>query len=332
MEAREGIATSADGTRIATYVVGPPTTATIVLANGLGGNITAWRHLIRHFSDRMRIVTWDYRGLYRSSRPSHPSDGAYVMERHCDDLDAVLAAEGVEGAVFVGWSMGVQVNLEYYRRRPDRFAGLVLINGTYGRPFETAFRASWMQTIGPKFLDFLPYLAPLMSRSEPLVTRTRAFVALVKGLGVVSPTLDEDVFFDLAHDWLNLDFEAYSAIFRGLAEHDAYDVLRSIRVPTLVITGEKDLFTPVELSERMVSEVAGAEFLIIEGGTHYTPIEYPMTVNLRIQKFIEERVRFDKAPPITGAKGPGRAKVIRRHCSSRARSTNARSGPRRPRG
>ncbi len=290
MDIREGSATSADGTRIATYLVGPPGGPTLVLANGLGGNVTAWRHLIRHFANRMRIVTWDYRGLYRSGRPHDLSDGAYAIPRHCDDLDAVLEVERVERAVFVGWSMGVQVLIEYYRRRPERFAGLVLINGTYGRPFETAFRAPWMRTAGPRFLDILPYLAPLMSRSEPLVTRTRAFVALAKGLGLVSPTLDEDVFFDLARDWLNLDFEAYAAVFRGLANHDAHDVLGSIRAPTLIITGEKDLFTPMELSAHMVSEIAGAELLTIEGGTHYTPIEYPMTVNLRIQKFLEERV------------------------------------------
>lgn len=312
MDIREGTATSADGTRIATYLVGPPGGPTLVLANGLGGNITAWRHLVRHFSDRMRIVTWDYRGLYRSSRPDDLSNDAYAIPRHCDDLDAVLEAERVDRAVFVGWSMGVQVHIEYYRRRPDRFAGLVLINGTYGRPFETAFRAPWMRTAGPRFLDVLPHLAPLMSRSGPLVTRTRAFVALAKGLGLVSPTLDEDVFFDLAHDWLNLDFDAYSAVFRGLADHDAHDVLASIRVPTLIITGEKDLFTPMELSARMVSEIAGSEFLSIEGGTHYTPIEYPMTVNLRIQKFLEERVDFGAQGSGAGARRRGLRKPARR--------------------
>ncbi len=312
MDIREGSATSADGTRVATYLVGPPGGPTLVLANGLGGNVTAWRHLIRHFSDRLRVVTWDYRGLYRSSRPDDLSNDAYAIPRHCDDLEAVLAAERVERAVFVGWSMGVQVLLEYYRRRPDRFAGLVLINGTYGRPFETAFRAPWMRTVGPRFLDILPHLAPLMSRSEPLVTRTRAFVALAKGLGLVSPTLDEDVFFDLARDWLNLDFDAYSAVFRGLADHDAHDVLASIRVPALIITGEKDLFTPMELSARMVSEIAGAEFLTIEGGTHYTPIEYPMTVNLRIQKFLEERVDFGGARVGRPVRSPKRRRRARK--------------------
>ncbi len=328
MDIREGTATSADGTRVATYLAGPPGGPTIVLANGLGGNVTAWRHLIRHFADRMRLVTWDYRGLYRSSRPAHASAEAYTIPRHCEDLDAVLAAERVERAVFVGWSMGVQVLLEAYRRRPERFAGLILINGTYGRPFETAFRAPWMRTAGPWFLEVLPHLAPLMSRSEPLVTRTRVFVALAKALGLTSPTLDEEVFFDLAHDWLNLDFEAYSAIFRGLAQHDAHDVLPRIQVPTLIITGERDLFTPRELSERMVQEIPGAELLVIEGGTHYTPIEYPMTVNRRIQRFLEERVRFESETQTAPRKRSVTGKQARRG----AKPTRRRLGPRQPRG
>jgi len=302
-----GEVTSADGTRVATYAAGPPGRPVLVLANGLGGNVTAWRHFLRHFATDYRVITWDYRGLYRSSPPPVPTDAAFTIERHCDDLDAVCDAEDIHRAVFVGWSMGVQVHLEYYRRRADRFAGMVLINGTYGRPFETAFRAAWMRTAGPRFLDILPYLAPLMNRAEPLVTRTRLFVAFAKAVGLTSPTLDEEVFFDLAKDWLNLDFGAYSAIFKGLAAHDAHDVLKTIRVPVLVVTGEKDLFTPMELSSRIVSEVPGAEFLAIEGGTHYTPIEYPMIVNLRVQRFLQERVRFDPTPPATsGSRGARR--------------------------
>lgn len=328
MDIRIGTAVSADGTRIATYEAGLPAGPTLVLANGLGGNVTAWRHLIRHFADRLRFVTWDYRGLYRSSRPNGGPE-CWTIPRHCDDLDAVLATAGIERAVFVGWSMGVQVNLEYYRRRPERFTGLILINGTWGLPFETAFRAPWMRTVGPRVLDILPHLAPLMSRSEPLVTRTRAFVALAKALGLASPTLDEDVFFDLAHDWLNLDFDAYAAVFRGLAEHDAHDVLPTIRVPTLVITGERDLFTPMEISARMVSEIPGAEFLSIEGGTHYTPIEYPMIVNHRIQKFLEERVDFGSASLSAGR--PSRS--ARRPARTVSEPTTTRkSDPRRPRG
>lgn len=293
MNIHEGTATSADGSRVTTYSAGPPDSPTLVLSNGLGGNIVAWRHLINHFRNRFRIVSWDYRGLYRSPPAVEDTDEAYSMKRHCEDLQAVLKVEKVKKAVFIGWSMGVQVNLEYYRRHYRRFLGTVQINGTYGKPFETALNAPWMSVVGPRFLDLMEQIGPLMRNIGPIVTRTRAFIALAKATGLASPTLDEEVFFDLARDYVNLDFKAYTRIFRELAEHDGRDVPAKIKCPTLVVTGSKDLFTPVKMTREMVDRTPDAEFLSIKGGTHYTPLEFPLVVNLRIEKFLRERLDLE---------------------------------------
>jgi len=290
MDISEGSAISADGSQITTYSSGPNDAPVLVLSNGLGGNIVTWRHLIDHFAGRFRVVSWDYRGLYGSPPALEDTDEAYSMKRHCEDLQAVLKAEKVKKAVFIGWSMGVQVDLEYYRRHYRRFLGVVQINGTYGKPFETAFNAPWMSVVGPKFLGIMEQVEPLMRSVGPLVTRTRAFIALAKAVGLASPTLDEDVFNDLARDYVNLDFTAYTRIFRELTDHDGRDVPAKIKCPTLVITGDRDLFTPVSMTRRMVNETPDAEFLAIKGGTHYTPLEFPMVVNLRIEKFLRERL------------------------------------------
>ena len=111
---------------------GPP----LVLANGLGGPFVSWRHQVDYLRDRHRIVSWDYRGLYGSSRPSGDPPRVGV-DAHVDDLERVLEATGIERAAFIGWSMGVQVILELYERRPEIVTHLVLINGTYGKPLTT---------------------------------------------------------------------------------------------------------------------------------------------------------------------------------------------------
>ena len=70
-EATEAV--SRDGTRIAYYCARPPRpdAPTVILANGLGGPRLAWRALVDYLGDRYRFITWDYRGLYASSRPSN---------------------------------------------------------------------------------------------------------------------------------------------------------------------------------------------------------------------------------------------------------------------
>ncbi|MFT7582909.1 MAG: 3-oxoadipate enol-lactonase, partial [Myxococcota bacterium] len=56
-----------DGVRLAVFdtgfPAGKPDARTIVVVNGLGGNLTTWRHQLNHLVPDYRLVTWDYRGL-----------------------------------------------------------------------------------------------------------------------------------------------------------------------------------------------------------------------------------------------------------------------------
>lgn len=315
----ERYVTTDDGATLATYTCGPASGTWVVLSNGLGGNILAWRHLLAHFHDRYRFVSWDYRGLYKSTCPCCHDDDSVSIWRQSRDLRTVLELYKIRHAVFVGWSMGVQVNLELYRQTPEAFLALVLINGTWGRVFDQAFRSRVMSVAGPVFLAALERMTIPMNLLGPLLTRNRAVVAAAKAVGLVSPTLDEEVFRELSSDFVGMDFEIYARTFRALSAHDASDILSAIRVPTLIIAGQRDLFTPAEVSEDIARRIPDAELLVVKGGTHYTPIEYPMTVNLRIEKFFRERIE----PILSGTRGKKPRPVRRR----RAKTRNAPGAP-----
>src|SRR4051812_40134714 len=93
-------AISLDGTEIAYHVTAAPfpDAPVIVLANGLGGTYPAWRGQIDYLSDRYRFITWDYRGLYASQRPTPDEAASYAIPKHVQDLEAILAAEKVTTA------------------------------------------------------------------------------------------------------------------------------------------------------------------------------------------------------------------------------------------
>ena len=78
-----------------------------MLANGLGGKLYAWEPFLERFGGSHRIITWDYRGLFRSSMPMHPK--ALSIPFHASDAVRILDEEAVERATFIGWSMGVRV-------------------------------------------------------------------------------------------------------------------------------------------------------------------------------------------------------------------------------
>jgi pimeloyl-ACP methyl ester carboxylesterase len=285
LEVEEHRVESFDGTDIAYHVVGegPP----VLLANGLGGSWKAWSHQIDYFEDRYRFVSWDYRGLYRSGPPADRD--ALRIEDHARDALAVLDAEGIEQTAVFGWSMGVQVALELFRRAPHRIKLLVLINGVAGRPWESAFNVPRLGAVIPHALSLVRSVPGITQSVTERVVRWPETVTWAKRVGLAGQTLDEEIFAQLASSFAELDMDLYVHTLELLGEHDAWDVLPEVDVPVLVIAGDRDLFTPRAAAERMVRQIRGAELLVVPGGTHYLAVEYPELVNLRIEKFFRER-------------------------------------------
>ena len=279
---------SFDGTSIAVYDLGNKKGPPILLTNGLGGNVDTWRYLREHFEDRHRIITWDYRGLYRSGKPR--GRGAYRMEDHVLDLVTVLDHLEVDRVVAVGWSMGVQLNFEVCRFHPDRLAAIVALNGTFGNPFKTAFNSPLIEPLVPLMVGGMKASAPVMPLLAPFAERVDAVLPLARMAGLVGPGLREEVFYDLVSDFVRLDFKAYAQIFAHLGDHDASDYLPRVKLPTLIMTGERDLFTPPRCSRRMAELVPDAELMILPKATHYAPVECPEIINEALDTFINERV------------------------------------------
>lgn len=294
-----------DGTELMAYDCGSGPGPALVLCNGLGGNIDAWRYFTDFFGKRHRIVSWDYRGLYRSG-PAKGQD--YSVSTHADDGIAVLDAMGIGPCVLVGWSMGVQVSFEIVRRHAKRIDGLVLVNGTYGRPLATAFapllKTSPLKPLIPAILRAVEAVSFLAEPAQPYaqkVVQTKAALTVLKGLGLVSATLDERAFVELASQVAGLHMPRYMAILNSLGDHCAEAVLPSIEKPVLIITGDRDLFTPVAQSREMARRIAASELMVIPSGTHYTPLEFPELIHLRVQKFFRERLGFDPDSLATAA-------------------------------
>lgn len=259
-----------DGTRIGYQVRGDG--PCVVLANGLGGTCLAFGHLYEALAG-YKTVCWDYRGLYSSAPPADPQANTVVHQ--VDDLTDILAAEGVTDFVIVGWSMGVQVSFEAYRMVPERVRGIFAINGTWGRAFRTVMGSRLVGRIIPMLLRLVKAQAALAGRATKRVAGSDALIAAMKRVGLVSQTIDMDIFRAVAAGFQTIDWSIYSDLLSRLDEHDAEQVLETIAVPTTIVTGDRDLMTPPSTAEHMHRRIRGSRMVVIEGGTHYTPVEYP---------------------------------------------------------
>jgi pimeloyl-ACP methyl ester carboxylesterase len=282
--------TARDGTRIGyqTRGSGP----CIVLANGLGGTYIAFRY----FYDALtayKTICWDYRGLYSSSAPADPT--ANTMGHHIDDLLRILEQEQVDDFVIAGWSMGVQVAFETIKRHPERVRGLFALNGTYGRAFQSVMGSRLVGQIIPMLLRLIRAQASLVGRATKRVAGSDALIGAMKRVGLVSETIDIDIFRIVAGGFQSIDWVIYSDLLQRLDEHDAEDVLAKVTIPTTIVTGDKDLMTPPATAEHIHRAIPHSRLVVIKGGTHYTPVEYPAILVDEMGKLLDRVPGWERA-------------------------------------
>ena len=289
---RRATAVAGDGTRITYEQVGSedPSAPVIVLANGLGGRLYSWLSLIDGLGKGYRYITWDYRGLFDSEAPADPKSMSIAL--HAADLQAILDAEKVERAHLFGWSMGVQVSLELALRQPARVSSLVLINGTCGKAFSTAFQP-WREIprgrvvvqrvieLGLDHPKALERLGAVLQRGTAGLFWVRKTVFGFKQSSIALGLRQyiSDVFRSRPDNYLKL--------FLQLDAHTVDHLLGDIQVPTTVISGALDLLTPARQSHVMARDIPDAVHVSIAMGSHFVMVERPRRVLPAIMQHME---------------------------------------------
>lgn len=296
--------TARDGTRIGYQVRGDG--PCVVLANGLGGTYIAFRYLYEALAG-YRTICWDYRGLYSSG--ASPDPRANTIAHQVEDLADILAAEGVGEFAIAGWSMGVQVAFETIRRLPERVSGMFAINGTYGHAFQTVMGSRLIGRTIPMLLRLIRAQAALAGRAtRRVLAGSDALIAAMKRVGLVSQTIDAEIFRAVANGFQDIDWVIYSDLLSRLDEHDAEEVLDQIGVPVTIVTGDRDLITPPATAEHMHRRIPASRLVVIEGGTHYTPVEYPAVLVDELGRWLD-RIPGWERPAGAGPRGGSRPEV-----------------------
>ena len=274
-------ARSCDGAQIAYRVIGKG--RPVLCANGLAAGWRAWAPQLEYFSHSYRFLIWDYRGFCESvSAPA-----AQAMSEHALDGLAVVRAEGITRVAVAGWSMGVGVALEMFRAAPEAFAALVMVNGTA--------RAPWRGAGGRIGTRLLRHVVVAAERTPTVAEALlRRFLAApdrhrwARRLGLVRRPLDETALAELGAELATVAPATYLRTLTTWAAHDATDVLQTLDVPTLMIVGEHDPFTPGAMVEEIANRIGGLELLTLPGAAHCVTLECAEHVNLRVEKFFRE--------------------------------------------
>jgi pimeloyl-ACP methyl ester carboxylesterase len=275
--------TAADGTPVAWGSAGHGA-PTLLLCNGLTTDTRFWRALLPHLERRHRVVTFDLKG-HGDSGPAQSHAGASIAGV-ADDALRVLDAAECHDAVVCGFSMGCQVAVEIHRRAPERVRALALLLGPAGRVFDTALgpvgpalRRLLRVTPDPAISVIMPGLARLgRTAFGPWFGRKTGLV----GGGVAL----EDLHGIVGH-WGHLHAPSMKRLALDAARYDARGHLSAIRVPTLVVAGDRDVFAPTErVGETLRAALPQVQYTRLAHGTHASMLEHVDDVRSALEGFL----------------------------------------------
>ena len=292
-----------DGTPIGYTVRGAGDTGvTFVLANGWACSDAYWALLVPHLAERgHRVILPDTRGHGASGLPRRPGYRArnlrpedLSLERVSADLLELCDAEGVEQAVLVGHSMGVQTILEAYRQQPDRVEALVCVAGPYENPLRTFMGVPQTDRLFPIAKVALHAVPRLMLPAwhylgTPKVNHklARRLAMLIRATG---PRVTERALAPYIEHLTSRDPLVMFKLAESMRNASAADLLPLISVPTLILAGGRDSFTPLPVQRRMQELVPESELVVFPESHHTLPLEEPDGVHAAIDRFVAERL------------------------------------------
>jgi pimeloyl-ACP methyl ester carboxylesterase len=172
----------------------------------------------------------------------------------------------------VGVSIGGYIIFEFWRRFRDRVRGLVLSNtkAAADSPEARSARLSSAQDVLEHGTE--PFWQGMLQKAPAETTRRSRPDLIEAALGMMRKMSPEDV----------------AGVQRGMAERpDSIPILRTINVPTLIITGDEDVLTGVPEAEVMRQNIAGAQMKVIAKAGHYSPFERPEEVGRVLRQFLD---------------------------------------------
>jgi len=240
----------------------------LVLVHGHPFDRSMWRPQIQRFSGSgWRVVAPDLRGYGETT----VVPGTTALERFARDIAGLLDRIGVDSCVLGGLSMGGQIVMEFYRLFPTRVRGLLLADTFAAAETEAGKRARNEMADRLLVEGMTPYAEEVLAKMVS--------AANIRQL----PEVAEHVLVMMR----NAPPEGAAAALRGRAERPDYtSMLPSVSVPTLVVVGADDEFTPVADAEFIHQCIPHSTLVVIEGAAHMPNLERPQQFNAAVERFL----------------------------------------------
>jgi 3-oxoadipate enol-lactonase len=243
---------------------GPP----VVFLHPFPANHELWLPVADALASRYRLILPDLRG----HGDSDTGDGPATMEKHAADIARVMDDADVGRAVLAGVSIGGYAIFEFWRRYRGRVAALGLFNTKAGADSAEA-RA-----------------ARLTAANDVLERGTELFFEsmIPRVLGKTTREMRPDLVDSALRMMRKMSPEDVAQVQRGMAERpDSVEILKTINVPTLIVTGDEDILTGINEAQLMNRHISGSQLRVVAKAGHYSAWEQTEEATKVLREFLD---------------------------------------------
>ena len=254
----------ANGIDINYRLEGPENAPVLMLSNSLLTDYGMWDTQVPAFTAKYRLLRYDSRG----HGDTQATPGAYSMEMLVADVVGLIDALGIRKLHFLGLSKGGMVAQRLAAKHGDRLSSVVLCDTACQMPP----RSIWDDRIK-------------LAREKG----TGAFVQgmterwLTPGYRATHP----EVLAKLGTMISRTSVDGLVGSASAIQDMDHLPLLAEIKVPTLIIVGEKDMGTPVAAAEVLNRGIDGSKMVVVKNAAHLPNIEQAATFDATVLEFLK---------------------------------------------
>jgi len=245
----------------------------LILIMGFTISSIGWHWSIPSFAQDFRTIVFDNRGVGQSDKPDIP----YSMPMFADDTAGLLDGLGIDQAHVFGISMGGMIAQEFALRYPQRVKTLTL--GCTHCGGQNAILSK-----DPEVLNMLENIDKFDVQQAALAMTKVA----------VTPWFMQkhmDILLQMNQMSMQYPTPKHGMVrqMQAIQNHDSYERLPQVSVPTLVVTGKEDGLVPPENSVTLAQRIPNADLVLLSNASHMFHMELPDATAEVVKGFIRRR-------------------------------------------
>ena len=234
----------------------------IVFAHAFLDDCNVWKAQIPVLARTHTVIVYDHRGHGKSDKPK----GDYSVQTLAEDLNGLISTLNLDRAALVGNSIGGMTILTMALNHPERVSKLVLVCTT------------------PRLVIQLPVIGSMFG-----------WLCSLFPYGMFARTVQRTKIYRPSREATNqalgraMQVPRYAAYKCWRSLFTSYDIkgqISKIRVPTLIVAGEKDLSIPMKMNRLMNKSIEGSKLEVIPNCGHLPMIERPDLFNNILTGFL----------------------------------------------